>query len=320
MMPLILANKIVKHFGEITAVEDLSLHVERGEIYGLVGPDGAGKTTTARLLCGALGTHSGEISIAGYDMASQPYQARAQIGYLPQRFSLYKELTAMENLRFFSEVRGLPPEKWKPRSLEILRFVGLEDFLTRSAGHLSGGMRQKLGLAVALIHQPSVLLLDEPTTGVDPVMRQDFWQLVLRLAAQKEAAVLVTTPYMDEASRCDRIGFLRQGSLLIEGAPNELRSRLQGRVLLLVGEPLRKLRRIALEEQAVEDALMFGDRIHLRIKPGMGAELIGKLHNRIANAGGRVTALRLIPPQLEDVFIALLEPEAEFAVSPETKR
>ena len=162
------------------------------------------------------------IHIAGYDIARETEQARAQIGYLPQRFSLYEDLTVLENIRFFAEVRGIPAREWKPRCLEILRFVGLDDFTDRRAGQLSGGMKQKLGLAAALVHQPQVLLLDEPTTGVDPVTRQDFWQLIIRLASanrQKGIAVLVSTPYMDEASRCDRIGFMRDGSYHLRGDP-----------------------------------------------------------------------------------------------------
>ncbi|MGD9093549.1 MAG: ABC transporter ATP-binding protein, partial [Anaerolineales bacterium] len=178
---LIAARHLYKTFGDNEAVGDLSVHVPVGEIYGLVGPDGAGKTTTMRLLCGALQADkdptgkAAEIYIAGYDMTRQTEQARAHIGYLPQRFSLYEELTVIENLRFFAEVRGLPSAEWQPRCMEILQFVGLDPFTDRRAGHLSGGMKQKLGLAAALVHQPRVLLLDEPTTGVDPVTRQDFW-------------------------------------------------------------------------------------------------------------------------------------------------
>ena len=224
MSILIEANDLFRSFGELHAVDGIDLHVSSGEIYGLVGPDGAGKTTTMRLLCGAYrpdldgdGTPAC-IQIGGYDVLQQTEQARSQIGYLPQRFSLYEELTVMENIRFFAEVRGLSPAEWLPRCMEILGFVGLDEFVDRRAGHLSGGMRQKLGLAAALVHKPSVLLLDEPTTGVDPVTRQDFWQLIIRLVAQngdqdQETAVLVSTPYMDEAARCTRVGFMVAGSL-----------------------------------------------------------------------------------------------------------
>jgi ABC-2 type transport system ATP-binding protein len=250
------------------------------------------------------------IRIAGLDMLRQTEDARAHIGYLPQRFSLYEDLTVMENLRFFAEVRGLKAAEWKPRCMEILRFVGLDDFANLRAGHLSGGMKQKLGLAVALVHRPQVLLLDEPTTGVDPVTRQDFWQLIIRLAAgnnQPRIAVLVSTPYMDEASRCSRVGFMRSGRMLIEGTPAELRSQLEGRILELRGHPLRLLRRIAESDEDVEIALLFGDRLHLRVRPGKSQAAMGRLGQVIPDKGGEVAVLRLIPPQLEDIFIALQE-------------
>lgn len=296
-----------KRFGEVIAVAGLDLQVARGEVYGLVGPDGAGKTTTIRLLCGALRPDRGELEVAGYDVLRQVEEARAQIGYLPQRFSLYEDLTVLENLRFFAEVRGLQTEDWRPRCLEILAFVGLLEFTGRRAGQLSGGMKQKLGLAAALVHRPGVLLLDEPTTGVDPVTRQDFWQLIIRLAGKGEVAVLISTPYMDEASRCTRVGFMQRGRLLVEGSPEALRQRLQGRVLELQGEPLPLLRVLARADLDVEDAQMFGDRLHLRVRAGEAQAVADRLESLIPAHGGRITRLRPIPPQLEDLFIALLE-------------
>ena len=299
-------SDLVKNFGPLCAVDGLNLEISAGEIYGLVGPDGAGKTTTLRLLCGALSSDQGEIGIAGYDVIRQTELARAQIGYLPQRFSLYEELTVMENLRFFAEVRGLKTEDWKPRCIEILQFVGLAEYAERWAGKLSGGMKQKLGLAAALVHQPNVLLLDEPTTGVDPVTRQDFWQLIIRLADSGEAAVLVTTPYMDEASRCTRVGFMKNGRLLVEDAPEKLRERLTDRVVEIRGEPLALIRRLAAEDESVEDAQMFGDRIHLRVQVGETQRVSKHLERRILDNQGKVTHLRVVPPQLEDVFMDLL--------------
>src|SRR5512134_2058727 len=180
---LVNATNLRKSFGETHAVDGVSLEIPAGEIYGLVGADGAGKTTTMRLLVGALKADAGEVNICGYDIDRQTEQARSQFGYLSQRFSMYEDLTVLENIRFFAEVRGLKSNEWLPRSLEILEFVGLSDFKDRRAGQLSGGMKQKLGLASALVSRPRVLLLDEPTTGVDPVTRQDFWQLVIRLVS-----------------------------------------------------------------------------------------------------------------------------------------
>jgi len=312
---LIEAQNIYKSFGETHAVDGLSLRVSSGEIYGLVGPDGAGKTTTMRLLCGALQPNRGTstvIHVAGYDVTRQIEQARTHIGYLPQRFSLYEDLTVLENIRFFAEVRGMKATEWRPRCMEILRFVGLDAFTDRPAGQLSGGMKQKLGLAAALVHQPRLLLLDEPTTGVDPVTRQDFWQLIIRLVSganhdHDEVAVLVSTPYMDEAARCTRVGFMRSGRLLLEGTPAELRARLEERILELRGQPLSLLRRVAAADQDVEDAQMFGDRIHLRVSPGKTTEVEARLRERIPTEGGEIALLRPVPPQLEDVFISLLE-------------
>ncbi len=200
-MPSILVNHLSKSFGDTRAVNDIHLQVEQGEIYGLIGPDGAGKTTTMRLLCGALQPdHAGvstvcKMQIAGLDMLKQTDRARAQLGYLPQRFSMYEELTVLENLRFFAEVRGLSEAAWRPRCMQILEFVGLASFVDRRAYQLSGGMRQKLGLAAALVHSPKVLLLDEPTTGVDPVTRQDFWQLIIRLVANEGGGIRQHTVY-----------------------------------------------------------------------------------------------------------------------------
>lgn len=306
-----------KSFGNTRAVQDLSLQIAAGEIYGLVGPDGAGKTTTMRLLCGALHPDHGPddqpptINIAGFDVLRQTELARANIGYLPQRFSLYEELTVLENIRFFAEVRGLSPAEWRPRCMEILAFVGLEAFSNRRAGHLSGGMKQKLGLAAALVHRPRVLLLDEPTTGVDPVTRQDFWQLIIRLTGSTDGehgvGVLVSTPYMDEATRCTRLGFLRSGRMLREGTPVELRDTLQGQVLELRGRPLPALRRLAREAPGVEDVQMFGDRLQLRISPGQVKPVMAALTERIEQEALEHISLRPVIPQLEDVFIALLE-------------
>ena len=319
-MDLIEATHLFRAFGAVVAVNDVSLRVAAGEIYGLVGPDGAGKTTAMRLLCGAYRpsqqqVNAGEkvctIRIGGYDIQGQTEQARAQIGYLPQRFSLYEELTVIENIRFFAEARGLPADEWRPRCMEILTFVGLDAFIDRRAGQLSGGMKQKLGLAAALVHRPRVLLLDEPTTGVDPVTRQDFWQLIIRLVAgqtgEANTAVLVSTPYMDEAARCTRIGFMSAGRIIQEGPPVELRARLDGRVLELNGAPLPLLRKLAQADQGVEGVQMFGDRLHLRVRPQQAEAVMGRLTEQIPSHGGQVERLRLVPAQLEDVFMSLLE-------------
>ena len=315
---LVQANGLVKHFGHTHAVDGVSLQIKSGEIYGLVGSDGAGKTTTMRLLVGALLPNEGSINICGYDVRKQTEQARSTIGYLSQRFSMYEDLTVLENIRFFAEVRGLSSSKWLPRSMEILDFVGLGKFKDRRAGQLSGGMKQKLGLATALVTRPRLLLLDEPTTGVDPVTRQDFWQLVIKLVGAREGdgvSVIISTPYMDEASRCHRVGFMKNGKIIAEDTPSALRSRLNGRVIELRGSPINLLRHVAHQDADVEDVQAFGDRLHIRVRDDQAKHVIRRLQAEIASAGGHVDELRVVPPALEDVFIALSEDKAEPIVS-----
>lgn len=321
---LVNAANLKKSFGTTRAVDDISLHVQEGEIYGLVGSDGAGKTTTMRLLVGALLPDAGEVNVCGYDVLRQVEQVRSQIGYLSQRFSMYEDLTVLENIRFFAEVRGLKSGEWLPRSMEILEFVGLANFKDRRAGQLSGGMKQKLGLASALVTRPRLLLLDEPTTGVDPVTRQDFWQLVIKLVSQpltptplpegerqgvraNGVSVIISTPYMDEASRCHRVGFMKAGKLIAEDTPSNLRARLNGRVLELRGNPINVLRHVAHQDEDVEDVAAFGDKLHVRARSGKSEFIINRLPDEIKSAGGTLIDLRVVPPALEDVFIALSE-------------
>lgn len=299
----------------VQAVAGVNLQIRPGEIYGLVGSDGAGKTTLIRLLVGALRLDAGQVNIAGYDLLRQPEQAHARLGYLSQRFSLYEDLTVLENIRFFTEVRGLAVKDWLSRCLEILEFVGLAEFKDRLAGKLSGGMKQKLGLASALVSRPQVLLLDEPTTGVDPVTRQDFWQLVIRLVASPAGAdgnenrdgvaVLLTTPYMDEASRCHRVGFMQNGRLIAEGTPGELRASLQGRILEVRGDGLNRARFDLQQLSGVENVQAFGDKLHLQVATGRAESVMGRINH--AQRKGTVTKLeaRLVAPTLEDVFINL---------------
>ena len=313
---MISAANLHKNFKSSPAVANLDLTVSSGEIFGLVGPDGAGKTTAIRLLCGALQPSPApdgqetRIQIGKYDLLRQPELARAQLGYLAQRFSMYEELTVLENLRFFAEVRGLSGSAWRPRCMEILEFVSLAPYINRRAGQLSGGMKQKLGLAAALVHRPQVLLLDEPTTGVDPVTRQDFWQLIIRLVSEESVSVLVSTPYMDEAARCGRVGFLLQGRLLVEGTPESLRQRLKDKVIEVRGSNLRTLRDLAQLDPDVQVAHMFGDRLHLRVNAGKSSSVLRRYQRSVRAAGIEDARVRAITPQLEDVFMSLLENRA----------
>lgn len=310
---LIKASELQKTFhttkgDEVHAVDGLSLQVRAGEIYGLVGADGAGKTTAIRLLIGALKLNAGEVSIAGYPLDGQLEQARSQVGYLSQRFSLYDDLTVMENIRFFAEVRGLGRDEWLPCCEENLDFVNLSPFKDRLAGQLSGGMKQKLGLATALVSRPRILLLDEPTTGVDPVTRQDFWQLITELVdapGNNGVCVLISTPYMDEAARCHRIGFLQHGRLVHEGTAGELRAILAGRIMELRGEPLLLTRRLVAMDPGVEDVHAFGDRLHLRLKEPQPEPVIERLRLSLPQGGATFIDARPVHPILEDVFIYL---------------
>ncbi len=320
---LVQAENLHKHFGEVNAVDGVDLNIRSGEIYGLVGSDGAGKTTTMRLLVGALLPDQGEVTICGYDLRKQTELARSTIGYLSQRFSMYEDLTVLENIRFFAEIRGLSATEWLPRSMEILEFVGLGKFKDRRAGQLSGGMKQKLGLASALVTRPRLLLLDEPTTGVDPVTRQDFWQLVIKLVSALPSpsgtsypkggeqgggvSVIISTPYMDEASRCHRVGFMKKGKIIAEDTPSNLRALLNGRVLELRGNPINTLRHAAHQDEDVEDVAAFGDKLHVRVRAGKSDIIMKRLPKEIKSAGGELTELRIIPSTLEDVFIALSE-------------
>lgn len=323
---LVTANNLYKKFNDTHAVNGVTLKIKSGEIYGLVGSDGAGKTTTMRMLVGALLPTEGSINVCGYDVLKEVENARSQIGYLSQRFSLYEDLTVLENIRFFAEIRGLSSSEWLPRSLEILEFVGLEKFKDRRAGQLSGGMKQKLGLASALVTRPRVLLLDEPTTGVDPVTRQDFWQLVIKLVStplhlppnsenlggvsQRDeggVSVIISTPYMDEASRCHRVGFMKAGKIIAEDTPSNLRKQLNDRILELRGEPLYELKNISMQDEDIEEVAAFGDKLHLRVKDGTSQTVIARLGKQIESQNAKVNSLRVVPPNLEDIFILLTE-------------
>jgi len=303
---LLETRDLVRAFGTLHAVDGLNLEVRAGEMVGLVGPDGAGKTTAIRLMVGALQPTSGRIRVAGYDLPAQVEKAREELGYLAQRFSLYGDLTVRENLDFFGQVFDVPDAERKQRSRDLLRFAGLEEFADRPAAALSGGMQKKLGLATALVHRPKVLLLDEPTGGVDPVARQEFWQLLIGLL-RAGSAVLVSTPYMDEAMRFNRVIFMNHGRALTQGAPRDLMNGLAGRVLELATEQGMAARQIAAADPDVEDVHTFGEYLHLRVRSAQGP--LERLPGRMQAAGVPLIHLKPVAPSLEDVFIQLLEME-----------
>lgn len=299
---------LVKTFGAYRAVNGLNLQVRAGEMVGLVGPDGAGKTTTMRLLCGALLPTSGKIRVAGYELPHQVERAREHIGYLAQRFSLYGDLSVAENLQFFAEVFDMSEAEQRARSQELLTFAGLSQFADRPANALSGGMKQKLGLAAALVHRPKVLLLDEPTGGVDPVARQEFWHLLIGLL-RGGSAVLVSTPYMDEAMRFNRVVFMNKGRALTSGVPRELLNLLEGRILELATDSQMSARAVVMADPEVEDVHAFGDRLHLQVAGAAGP--MARLPRALAAAGVNLIHLKPAPPTLEDVFINLLEKDSD---------
>jgi ABC-2 type transport system ATP-binding protein len=303
---LLEAQDAVKVFGTTRAVDGLNLTVRAGEIVGLVGPDGAGKTTAIRLMCGALELTSGSITVAGYRLPGQVEKAREHIGYLAQKFALYGDLTVQENIEFFGSIFDVPEKEIKTRAKELLTFAGIAEFADRRAGALSGGMQKKLGLASALVHRPTMLLLDEPTAAVDPVARQEFWQLLIGLL-RGGSGVLVSTAYMDEAMRFNKIVFMNHGKALLEGTPHELLRRLEGRVLELAAEPQVTARMIAKADPEVEDVNAFGDRLHLRVRSMSGP--LERLPLALASAGVRLQHLQPVAATLEDVFIELLEDE-----------
>jgi ABC-2 type transport system ATP-binding protein len=303
---LLETENLVRTFGNFRAVDGLNLQVHAGEMVGLVGPDGAGKTTAIRLMCGALSPTSGTVHVAGYEIPSQVEKAREQIGYLAQRFSLYGDLSVQENIEFFGEVFEVPEEEVKERAASLLNFAGLGDFTDRPAAALSGGMQKKLGLASALIHRPKVLLLDEPTGGVDPVARQEFWHLLIALL-REGSAVLVSTPYMDEAMRFNRVFFMNHGRVLTHGQPRELMKRLDGRILELNTDNQMATRQIVQDDPEVEDVHAFGNHLHLRVTSAQGP--MERIPARLESANIPMNHLIPVPATLEDVFINLLDTE-----------
>ncbi|MDI6773678.1 MAG: ABC transporter ATP-binding protein [bacterium] len=292
-----------RSFGPVAAVDRISFSVAPGEVFGLIGPDGAGKTTLLRLLAGILDPSEGSAVVAGADVRTQPELLRQRIGYMPQAFALYRDLTVGENLHFFAEAYQVPRGEIVSRTERLLAFSRLGPFVRTLAEHLSGGMRQKLALACTLIHEPRMLLLDEPTTGVDPVSRREFWGILYDLN-RRGTTVLVATPYMDEADRCTRTGFMYGGRLLSVASPEGMKARMQGEVLEIVAEPRRRALAVALGVEAVLTGSVFGDTLHLTVPEAAAAE--PQLRDAFDREGISLRSLRVAPASLEDVFISLM--------------
>lgn len=292
---MIEASRLTRRFGPLTAVDHLSLHIAAGEIYGLVGPDGAGKTTTLRILCGLMHATAGTARVAGFDVFTQTAQVKDRIGYMAQKFGLYGDLTVDENMRFYADLFGIPGPERERMTPELLRTTRMEPFRTRPAAQLSGGMKQKLALMCTLLHKPQVLILDEPTNGVDPVSRRDFW-LILKGLVADGLTVLVATTYLDEAERCHRVGILHQGRLLLEDTPAALRASLDAECLEVRGADLRDLRRRLTAAPGITEVELAGSALHVFVPRGTGVEAV----TRVAPEAH----VRPILPSLEDVVIA----------------
>jgi ABC-2 type transport system ATP-binding protein len=300
------ARGLRRRFGALAAVDGIDLAVRQGEIFGLVGPDGAGKTTTMRMLCGILDPTEGETQVAGYDVRRQPEQVKRRIGYMPQRFSLYTDLTVAENLLFFAGIYHVPRPERLRREQRLLDFSRLAPFRTRLAGDLSGGMKQKLALACTLIHTPTVLLLDEPTTGVDPVSRRDLWKILYSLLGEG-VTLFVTTPYMDEAERCHRVALMDRGRILLCDTPDALKQRMKGDLLELIAQPQRRAKETLSALPEVRGLQVFGDRLHVSVADASRDEPL--LLRSLRDQGIQVIASRRALPGLEDVFVSVLSEE-----------
>jgi ABC-2 type transport system ATP-binding protein len=297
-------EEATKRYGSVRALDGVSFSAPPGQLFGLIGPDGAGKTTTIRLLCGLLHTDGGRVRLLGHDPVQQHREITRSVGYLSQRFSLYGDLSIDENIAFFAEIHGL--RGYQARRDRLLDLTQLRPFRDRLAERLSGGMKQKLALACTLIHEPRVILLDEPTTGVDPVSRREFWKLLSEFL-ELGITILVSTPYLDEAERCARVALLHEGRLLALDTPDALRAGLPGRIVeMIVGDQARAVS-VARVEPGVVDVQTFGERTHVRFAGRAGAEVKARLASSIGAAGVAIRTLREVPPSLEDVFIARLQ-------------
>jgi ABC-2 type transport system ATP-binding protein len=289
-----------KSFGELLAVDNLSLAAPTGQIFGLVGPDGAGKSTTIRMLAGILPPDAGQIRVGGCDVVAEPESVKSVISYMPQRFGLYEDLTVDENIQFYADLFGVARRQRKLRSEELLTACAMSEFRRRLAGRLSGGMKQKLALVCALIHTPRVLLLDEPTTGVDPVSRREFWAMLYELLNQG-VTILVSTSYLDEAERCHRLALLYQGRLLACDRPERLRALMTKAVLSVVSAEAGRIRQMLAGEDGISGAIVVGDCVHLFVEDASPA--LSRIRVLLDSAAVPYETIEQVSPTVEDFFI-----------------
>jgi len=297
-------TNLVKKFGSIVAVDDLNFNVQEGEMLGLIGPDGAGKTTTLRILCGLLIADEGECLVGGKDVRSQLSAVRQFIGYMPQRFSLYPDLTVAENLRFFADLFQVSKAERENRMKRLLEFNRLSPFSNRRAAALSGGMKQKLALSCTLIHTPKILLLDEPTTGVDPLSRREFWDILKELRSSG-VTILVTTPYMDEAAKCNRVAFIHNGKILLVTEPEKIAHQFENTVMEIVCDQNVRAAKILKAGNQFDSVHSFGDRVHL--SSHQTSEQMGSIIKNLLEAENiQINSIKEISASIEDVFVELL--------------
>jgi ABC-2 type transport system ATP-binding protein len=300
LQPAIVLEGLTKSFPGVCAVDALSFDVQPGEIFGLVGPDGAGKTTTLRMLAGILPPDAGKATVAGFNVAHDPEGAKHALSYMPQRFGLYEDLTVDENIRFYADLFGVKRAERDARSTQLLVAAGMSEFRKRLAGKLSGGMKQKLGLVCALIHRPKVILLDEPTTGVDPVSRRDFWRILYELIAEG-VAILTSTAYLDEAERCHRVALLHRGKLLFCDTPSNLKARMGKGVLSIFAPDPRRVREEIEHAEGISSLLLTGDGLHVVVDDAV--QRIPEFEARLRHANISFEAIQQVAPTIEDLFV-----------------
>lgn len=305
--PAIDVFELTKSFPGVLAADRLSFQANAGEVFGLVGPDGAGKTTTLRMLAGVLTPDCGSASVAGYDIAQDPEGVKSQISYMPQRFGLYEDLTVDENIRFYADLFGISRMEREQRARRLLQAAGMVPFGNRLAGKLSGGMKQKLGLVCALIHRPRVILLDEPTNGVDPVSRRDFWHILYSLL-REGIAIVMSTAYLDEAERCHRVALLHQGRILFCDAPSNLKMNLQGAVVAVISNEPRRLREALATAEGILNVVLVASGVRVIVD---NAEVrIPELRARITDANVPIESIEQVVPTIEDLFVVAVREDS----------
>ena len=305
---IIQTDNLTRKFKNTVAVNSLNLAIRQGEIFGLVGPDGAGKTTTIRLLVAIMDPTEGRATVAGFDTVKQAEEIKKRIGYMAQRFNLYGDLTVLENLNFFADVFGVRGDEREERIERLLAFARLTEFTKRRATHLSGGMQKKLALACTLIHKPEIIFLDEPTTGVDPVSRREFWDILTELHLEG-VTLFVSTPYMDEAERCARVGLMFEGKIIVCDVPERIKGMVAGELLELRPTKLRAAERVIARLPGVLEVQTYGDLLHIFVDDVALRQ--SQLEAALATAKVEVVGLRQTRPRMEEAFISLIRKQSE---------